>query len=46
MEWEEAKDVEFGIPKENHSGSFLGINTGATYMKRTQIKKTEKYGGF
>jgi hypothetical protein len=41
----EAKDVEFGIPKENHSGSFLGINTARLYEAYAN-KETEKYADF
>ncbi len=42
---EEAKDVEFSIPNENHPGSFLGINTARLYEAYAN-KETEKYADF
>jgi hypothetical protein len=42
MVWGRLKDVEFSIPKENHSGSFLGINTARLYEAYAN-KETEKY---
>lgn len=42
---EDAKDVEFGISKEDYAESFLGINTARLYEAYAD-KETDKYADF